>query len=90
MNATISVLIKCERSNGPLFENPTTYSSFPLPLSHLFPLFLSFLNYRLAFFINRCLLFLLLSEAAVQRCSVKKVFLEISQNPQENTYASLF
>ena len=25
------------------------------------------------------------SEAAVQRCSVKKVFLEISQNSQENT-----
>ena len=26
-------------------------------------------------------------EAAVQRCSVKKVFLEISQNSQENTCA---
>ena len=25
------------------------------------------------------------SEAVVQRCSVKKVFLEISQNSQENT-----
>ena len=26
-------------------------------------------------------------EAVVQRCSVKKVFLEISQNSQENTFA---
>ena len=26
-------------------------------------------------------------EAVVQRCSVKKVFLEISQNSQENAYA---
>ena len=26
------------------------------------------------------------SEAVAQRCSVKKVFLEISQNPQENTF----
>ena len=30
---------------------------------------------------------LLLSEAAAQRCSVKQVFLEISQNSQENTCA---
>ena len=29
-------------------------------------------------------------EAVVQRCPVKKVFLEISQNSQENTCASLF
>ena len=29
----------------------------------------------------------LISEAAVQRCSVNKVFLEISQNSQENTCA---
>ena len=28
-----------------------------------------------------------LKEAVVQRCSVKKVFLEISQNSQENTCA---
>ena len=27
------------------------------------------------------------SEAVTQRCSVKKVFLEISQSSQENTYA---
>ena len=27
------------------------------------------------------------SEAVVQMCSVKKMFLEISQNSQENTYA---
>ena len=26
----------------------------------------------------------------VQRCSVKSVFLEISQNSQENTYARVF
>ena len=31
-----------------------------------------------------------LEEAVVQRCSVKKVFFEISQNSQENTCASLF
>ena len=31
-----------------------------------------------------------LSEAVVQRCSVKKVFLEISQNSQENTCARVF
>ena len=30
------------------------------------------------------------SEAVVQRCSVKTVFLEILQNSQENTRASLF
>ena len=30
------------------------------------------------------------SEVVVQRCSVKKVFLKISQNSQENTCASLF
>ena len=29
-------------------------------------------------------------EAVTQRCSVKKVFLEISQNSQENTFVSLF
>ena len=31
-----------------------------------------------------------LSEAVVQRCSFKKVFLEISQNSQENTCQGLF
>ena len=31
-----------------------------------------------------------LSEAVAQRCSVKKVFLEISQNSQENMCQSLF
>ena len=30
---------------------------------------------------------LVLAEAVAQRCSVKKVFLEISQNSQENTCA---
>ena len=30
---------------------------------------------------------ILLTEAVVRRCSVKKVFLEISQNSQENTCA---
>ena len=30
---------------------------------------------------------MLKTEAVVQRCSVKKVFLKISQNPQENTCA---
>ena len=30
-----------------------------------------------------------IKEAAVQRCSVKKVFLEISQNSQENTCAKI-
>ena len=29
-------------------------------------------------------------EAVAQRCSVKKVFLEISQNSKENTFVSLF
>ena len=29
------------------------------------------------------------TEAVVQRCSVKKVFLNISQNSQENTFARL-
>ena len=33
---------------------------------------------------------LLLEEVVVQRCSVKKVFLEISQNSQENTCARVF
>ena len=30
--------------------------------------------------------FLVQAEAEAQRCSVKKVFLEISQNPKENTF----
>ena len=30
-----------------------------------------------------------IKEAAVQRCSVKKVFLVISQNSQENTFAKV-
>ena len=30
------------------------------------------------------------AKAVVQRCSVKKVFLEISQNSQENTYSQVF
>ena len=33
--------------------------------------------------------YLVLLEAAVQRCFVKKVFLEISQNSQENTCARI-
>ena len=32
---------------------------------------------------------LAVTEAVSQRCSVKKVFLEISQNSQENTCASV-
>ena len=31
-----------------------------------------------------------LTEAVAQRCSIKKVFLEISQNSQENTCARVF
>ena len=30
------------------------------------------------------------AEAVIRRCSAKNVFLEISQNSQENTCASLF
>ena len=37
--------------------------------------------------IKRTLPEMLLIEAVVQTCSVKKVFLEISQNSQENTCA---
>ena len=39
--------------------------------------------------LRSCQLFLILgiSEAVVRRCSVEKVFLEISQNLQENTCA---
>ena len=33
--------------------------------------------------------YLVLLEAVVQRCSVKKLFLEISQNSQENTWAGV-
>ena len=39
--------------------------------------------------IRWCLLFFFSSEALVWRCSVKKVFLTISQNSQENTYAGV-
>ena len=35
------------------------------------------------------MLYLQLTEAVVLRCSVEKVFLEISQNSQENTCASV-
>ena len=34
-------------------------------------------------------LFIQFKEAVVQRCSAKKVFLEISQNSQENTCAKV-
>ena len=34
--------------------------------------------------------FYFISEADVRRCSVRKVFLEISQNSQENTYARVY
>ena len=37
---------------------------------------------------RRKILNLIISEAVVRRCSVKKLFLEISQNSQENTCAS--
>ena len=30
---------------------------------------------------------ILISEAVVQRCSIKKVFLKISQNSEENSFA---
>ena len=33
--------------------------------------------------------YLAVTEAVAQRCSVKKLFLEISQNSQENTCASV-
>ena len=36
------------------------------------------------------LLVILTDRNSHQRCSVKKVFLEISQNSQENTYAKVF
>ena len=35
----------------------------------------------------RCYIYVVCAEAVVQRCSVKKVFLEILQNSQENTCA---
>ena len=44
--------------------------------------------YQVKFFLN--LEKILIAEAVGQRCSLKKVFLEISQNSQENTCASLF
>ena len=37
---------------------------------------------------NSCTRKFIVGEAAVWRCSVKKVFLEISQNSQENTRAT--
>ena len=39
---------------------------------------------------NYVILLLLSSEAVVLSCSVKKVFLKISQNSQENTCTSRF
>ena len=36
---------------------------------------------------KKALFFFYPAEVVVQRCSVKKVFLEISQNSQENTWA---
>ena len=40
--------------------------------------------------INKYLVQELLSEVVTQKCSVKKVFLEILQNSQENTCARVF
>ena len=42
-------------------------------------------NFFLAYFLEICRRISEL-EAAIQRCSVKNVFLEISQNSQENTF----
>ena len=53
--------------------------------------FFVFLNfYIIRLFVIECLKItvkMLKTEAGVHSCSVKKVFLEISQNPRENTYA---
>ena len=38
----------------------------------------------------KCIKYLLYLEAVAQACSVKKVFLEISENSLENTCASLY
>ena len=55
----------------------------------LSPLFVTqkFLVFLKSRFTKGNLNFLVLEEAVVQRCSVKKVFLEISQNSQENTFS---
>ena len=47
------------------------------PLSHKFSIYLVQMSVKIQ----------VIREAVVQRCSVKKVFLEISQNSQENTCA---
>ena len=55
----------------------------------------SFLLFALLFFMKERYIILTTVyreelEAVAQRCSVKKVFLEISQNSQENTCARIF
>ena len=44
---------------------------------------------RFSIFISISIFFYKTTEAVAQRCSVKKVFLEISQNSQENTCARI-
>ena len=43
-----------------------------------------------SYFVKCCDNDSIISEAVVHRCSIKKVFLEILQNSQENTCASVF
>ena len=45
---------------------------------------------RLTYCFHFVFWFVFYSEAVTQRCSVKKVFLDISQNSQENTSARVF
>ena len=69
--------------NSMLFSQPRFYLTFPLSCvwnSAMFPI----MFYKL---FNANSTVFLFSEAVAQRCSVKKMFLEISQNSQENPCA---
>ena len=70
---------------------------FPILLIVLFACFLSFINIfnvigflcylEKRYFVEKEFSLWFISEAVVRRCSVEKVFLEVSQNLQENTCA---
>ena len=78
--ATLGVFLEFSNNANILNIKNNSLSFLDMHILYCVPTVLSFKNIKLSF--N--------SEAAVQRCSVKKVFLETSQNSQESTSARVF
>ena len=78
--ATLGVFLEFPNNANILNIKNNSLSFLDMHILYCVPTVLSFKNIKLSF--N--------SEVAVQRCSVKKVFLETSQNSQESTSARVF